>query len=59
MRGFEYFRAQASIAYKDLDFWKIEIRVEEGSTTTMISDGVDQEVDDVAEEEKRDDQAGH
>lgn len=40
-------------------FRSFEIHTEEGSTTTMISDGVDQEVDDVAEEEKRDDQAGH
>ena len=59
MRGFEYFRAQAFIAYKDLDFWKIEIRVEEGSTTTMISGGANQEVDGVAKEEKGNDQVGH
>ena len=59
VRGFEHFRAQASVAFKDLDFSKIEISAEEGSTATMISDGADQGVDSAAEEEKGDDQASH
>ena len=58
VRGFEHFRAQASAAFKDLDFSKIEIHVEEGSTATMMSDGVDQEVDGAVEEDKGDSQAG-
>ena len=58
VRGFEHFRAQASAAFKDLDFSKIEIRAKEGSIATMISDGVDQEVDGATEEKKGDGQAG-
>lgn len=57
--GFEYFRAQAFIAFKDLDFLKIEIHAKEGSTATMISGSSNQEVDGVVEEEKGNDQVGH
>ena len=59
VRGFEHFWAQASAAFKGLDFSKIEIHAKEGPTATMISDGANQEVDGVVKEEKGDDLAGH
>nr|POE91132.1 hypothetical protein CFP56_14581 [Quercus suber] len=58
VQGFEDFRAQVSTTFKALYFFKIEICAEKGSTTTMMSDGADQEVDGAAREDKGDDQAG-
>ena len=49
MRGFEHFCAQASAAFKDLDFSKIEINIEEGSTATIMSDGAEQDVDSIVD----------
>ena len=49
VRGFEHFCAQASAAFKDLDFSKIEINTEEGSTATIMSDGAEQDVDSIVD----------
>ena len=60
MRGFEHFYVQASADFKDLDFSKIEINTEEGSTTTAMSNGGEQDVDSVTDNgTKGDDQTGH
>lgn len=53
--GFEHFCAQASATFKDLNFSKIEINTEEVSTATMMSDGVEQDVDSVVDEGTKED----
>ena len=50
VQGFEHFCAQASAAFKDLNFSKIKNNTEEVSTTTMISDGAEQDVDSAVDE---------
>ena len=55
MWGFEHFCAQASATFKDLNFSKIEINTEEVSTTTMMSDGAEQDVDSVVDEGTKED----